>query len=160
MSTVRPDQNDVAHLDPASERSDERAETIVGVVCCCISAAVGGVLAVLLTPLYIGSVIAPVALVVAAATNAILPVLVRSLTRSTMAAVLPLIVWIVVVLVLSLPRPEGDVMLPGGSRGQTAVSYGVVLVGVLAGTIAIALSGARSRRAIGPAERPSGGRQP
>jgi hypothetical protein len=123
----------------------ERAVGILGVVLCCLSAALGAVIAVLLTPLYLGSVLLPVAILVAVATNGVLPVLARALGGNTAAATAPLIVWIAVVLALSLPRPEGDVLLPGGKGGQLAVSYGVVLVGVLAGVVAVALSGSRGR---------------
>jgi hypothetical protein len=121
----------------------ERALGFAGVVLCCLSAALGALIAVLLTPLYVGSVLLPVAIVVAVATNSVLPVLARALGGSTAAAATPLIVWIAVVVILSLPRAEGDVLLPGGKVGQIVVSYGVVLAGVLAGMVAIALSGRR-----------------
>ena len=116
---------------------------IAGVVLCCVSAALAAVVAVLLTPFYVGSVIVPIAVLVAIASNIVLPLIARNLVGSTLAAALPLIVWIVVVVVLSLPRPEGDVLLPGGKGGQLAVSYGVVLTGVVAGMVTLTLSNPR-----------------
>ena len=114
-----------------------------GSVLCCVSAALAAVIAVLLTPFYLGSVIVPIAVLVAVASNVVLPLIARNLAGSTLAAALPLIVWIVVVVVLSLPRPEGDVLLPGGKGGQLAVSYGVVLTGVVAGMVTLTLSSPR-----------------
>jgi hypothetical protein len=55
------------------------------------------------------------------------------------------VLWLLTVLLLSLPRPEGDVLIPGGSGTQEWVSYGLVLVGGTAGAITIALTARRSR---------------
>ena len=116
---------------------------LVGIVLCCVSAALAAAIAVLLTPFYLGAVIVPIAILVAIASNVVLPLISRNLTDSTLLAALPLIVWIVAVVVLSLPRPEGDVLLPGGKGGQLAVSYGVVLTGVVAGMVTLTLSSPR-----------------
>ena len=122
---------------------DSALVRVTGVVVYCLNAALAALFAVLLTPLYVGSVLLPVAVLVAVLSMAALPPLARRAGGTTLAAVAPLIVWVLVVLGLSLPRPEGDVLLPGGTGGQTAVSYGVVLAGVVAGIVSVALSGRR-----------------
>ena len=85
----------------------------------------------------------PIAVLVAIGSNIVLALIARNLAGSTLLAALPLVVWIVVVVVLSLPRPEGDVLLPGGKGDQLAVSYGVVLTGVVAGMVTLTLSSPR-----------------
>ena len=103
-----------------------------------------GLVEVLLSPLYVGRWLFPITLLLAVGTNVALPVIARDLVDSTMAATLPVILWLITVLVLSLPRPEGDVLLPGGGALQW-VSYGLVLIGGAAGAITIALTARRSR---------------
>ena len=127
----------------------DRGTSIAGVALCCLSAALVALVAVLLTPFYIGSALIPIAVVVAIAGNIAVALIARSLTSSTWVASLPLVVWIAAVIVLSLPRPEGDVLLPGGKTGQTAVSYGVVLAGVLTGILTLALSSPQRRALVG-----------
>lgn len=114
---------------------------IFGVVLCCASAALAAVIEVLLTPFYLGSVLVPISIVLAVASNVALPIISRSLVDSVLAAAAPVVVWVAVVLALSLPRPEGDVLLPGGKGGQLAVSYSVLLLGVLAGVITVSVAG-------------------
>jgi hypothetical protein len=116
----------------------------VGVALLCGCAVLSGVLALFLVPLYAGSVLVPVAVLVALASNIALPRLARTLVETTAAAVLPFACWLVTVIVIGvLPRPEGDVVLPGGGGALQWVSYGVLLGGALAGTVTVALSGAR-----------------
>jgi hypothetical protein len=100
---------------------------------------------VVLTPLYVGRWLFPVTLLLAIVTNVALPLLARQFIDATVAATIPVVLWLLTVLVLSLPRPEGDVLLPGGSGAQQWVSYGLVLVGGTAGAITIALTARRSR---------------
>lgn len=141
----------VAETDWASEAvqaeaPDERGLAGVwvgGVAVCCASAALAGLIEVLLAPFYVGSVLVPVAVVLAIASNIALPIISRTLVDSVLAAAAPVVVWVAVVLVLSLPRPEGDVLLPGGKGGQLAVSYAMMLLGVLAGVITAAVAGRR-----------------
>jgi hypothetical protein len=116
----------------------------MGVAVLCGCAALAALLALFLVPLYAGSVLVPVAVVVALATNIALPRLARGLVDTTTAALLPFLFWLVVVVVVGvMPRPEGDVVLPGGGGGQQWVSYGVLLGGALAGTLTVVLSGAQ-----------------
>jgi hypothetical protein len=98
-------------------------------------------------------VLVPVAVLVALASNVALPSLARTLVARTSAAALPFVSWLVVVIVVgTIPRPEGDVVLPGGHGALPWVSYGVLLGGVLAGALTVALSGRRRT----PLETPAG----
>jgi hypothetical protein len=132
----------------ASEAPREGAESpalaIAGLVLCGLTAVLAGLVEVLLSPLYVGRWLFPITLLLAVGTNVALPLIARDLVDSTVAATLPVILWLITVLVLSLPRPEGDVLLPGGGAQQW-VSYGLVLIGGAAGAITIALTARRSR---------------
>ncbi|MDQ2748207.1 MAG: hypothetical protein ABI775_04760 [Pseudonocardiales bacterium] len=115
-----------------------------GIALLCGCAVLSALLALFLVPLYAGSVLVPVAVLVAVASNVALPRLARSLVASTTATVLPFAFWLVSVIVVGLlPRPEGDVVLPGGNGALQWVSYGVLLGGAVAGTMTLALSGSR-----------------
>ena len=126
------------------EGADSPALAIAGLVLCGLTAVLAGLVEVLLSPLYVGRWLFPITLLLAVGTNVALPVTARDLVDSTVAATLPVILWLITVLVLSLPRPEGDVLLPGGGALQW-VSYGLVLIGGAAGAITIALTARRSR---------------
>jgi hypothetical protein len=127
-----------------SRFDDDPGWAWVGVAVLCGCAVLSGILALFLVPLYAGSVLVPVAVLVALASNVALPRLARTLVETTAATVLPFACWLVTVIVIGvLPRPEGDVVLPGGGGGLQWVSYGVLLGGALAGTVTVALSGAR-----------------
>ncbi len=109
-----------------------------GVLLFCLCAALAAILEVLLVPLYAGSVIVPVSVLGAVLFNIALPRLARSLVDTTLASLLPFLTWLVVVIVLGgLPRPEGDVILPGGGGAAQWVGYGVLLGGALTGTVTI-----------------------
>jgi len=114
----------------------------VALLCCC--AVLAAVLAVFLVPLYAGSVLVPVAVPIAVATNVVLPRLARALIQTPPATLAPFLSWLLAVIVVGvLPRPEGDVVLPGGQGALQWVSYGVLLGGALTGTVTVVLSGAR-----------------
>lgn len=109
----------------------------VGLAVLCGCAVLAALLELLLVPLYVGSTVVPVAVVAAVAGNIALPRMARALVDSTFAAAAPFLAWLVTVSVVGLmPRPEGDVVLPGGSTLQL-VSYGVLLGGAVAGTVTI-----------------------
>jgi len=113
----------------------------VGLLCLC--AALAGVLELLLVPLYAGSSLVPIAVLLAIASNIALPRMSRALIDRTGAALLPFLSWLIVIGVIALmPRPEGDVILPAGSVGVQLVGYGVLLGGSMAGTITVVVSGA------------------
>ena len=127
-----------------SRLEDSTGWAWAGVALLCACAVLAALLALFLVPLYAGSVIVPVAVVVALASNVALPRLARALVETTVAMVLPFLSWLLVVIVIGvMPRPEGDVVLPGGRGALQWVSYGVLLGGALAGTLTVALSGAR-----------------
>jgi hypothetical protein len=112
-----------------------------GVVVLCACAVLAALLALFLVPLYAGSVLVPIAVLIALATNVALPRLAHTLVETTAAAMLPFACWLIVVVGVGvLTLPEGDVVLPGGGSLQL-VSYGVLLGGALAGTVTVVLSG-------------------
>lgn len=99
----------------------------------CAAALLSGILEVLFVPLYVGSVLVPIVIVFAVAGNLLLPRLGRVLVASGAGSLVPFLSWLVPVLGLTLfPRPEGDVLVPGGN-GQQWTFYGVLLGGCLAG---------------------------
>lgn len=123
---------------PASE--PVRAVDRLGVVVVTACAALAALLELLLVPLYAGSVVLPIAVVFAVASNVLLPRMARALVPSTFAAAAPFVAWVVVAIGFGvLTRPEGDVILPGGSPLQY-VTYGVLLGGALAGTVTLVVS--------------------
>jgi hypothetical protein len=127
----------------------------LGVALLCLCAALAGLLELLLVPLYAGSALVPVAVLLAIASNIALPRMSRALIDRTGAAVLPFLSWLVVIGVIALvPRPEGDVILPAGSVGVQLVGYGVLLGGSMAGTITVVLSGATRSMGRPPAPPP------
>jgi hypothetical protein len=129
----------------------------VGLLCLC--AALAGLLELLLVPLYAGSSLVPIAVLLAIASNIALPRMSRVLIDHTGAAVLPFLSWLIVIGVIALmPRPEGDVILPAGSVGVQLVGYGVLLGGSMAGTITVVVSGA-ARASVPPMPPPKTGRE-
>lgn len=132
----------------------------LGVVLICCCAALAALLELLLVPLYAGSVLVPVAVPLAVASNVALPRLAYGLVPRIGAALLPFLSWLLVVGVVGLmPRAEGDVILPGEPTSVVLTSYGVLLAGALAGTVTVALSGSRRPRVGEPDDRSTGDRQ-
>ncbi len=106
----------------------------VGLIAAC--GALAAVLESLLVPVYAGSVIAPVAVVLALASNAALPRLADTLVPRTLARLAPFVTWLVVMIGFGvLARPEGDVILPGSPSAVEWVTYAVLLGGALVGTV-------------------------
>ncbi|MGX7678209.1 DUF6113 family protein [Jatrophihabitans sp. DSM 45814] len=110
----------------------------LGLVLYAIAGAMSAVFEILLIPFRIGSVLVPIALVLAIASNIALPRLARNLTESPVGSIVPVITWILVNVMLTSTRPEGDYFLPGGGTVQW-VSYGVPGLGVLTGLITVSL---------------------
>lgn len=119
----------------------------VGVAVLVAAGALAALLELFLVPLYSGSTLVPVTVLLAVAGNVLLPRLAKALVASTLAIVLPLLAWLFVVFVVGLTaRPEGDVVLPG-SGGAVWAGYGVLFGGVVAG-IATAVITAPPRRLV------------
>lgn len=109
-----------------------------GVAVLALCGGLSAVLEALLVPLYIGSVVMPVAVVLALTGNVALPRLARALVPSTAAALAPFAVWLIVMVVFGvLARPEGDVVLPASPTSVALVTYGALLGGALVGTVTV-----------------------
>jgi hypothetical protein len=123
----------------ATPPRDERASSAVGwagVVVVCAVAVLAAALEALLVPSYVGSTPVPIAVVLALVSNAALPRLGYRLVPRALAAIAPFGCWLVVIFVFGVvARPEGDVIMPGGSLQW--VSYGVMLGGALVGTLSV-----------------------
>lgn len=110
----------------------------LGVVLTCAAAALAALLEMFFVPLYAGTAVVPVAALAAVVGNVVLPRLGYRLVPRTLAAALPFLVWLAVLIAVGLvSRPEGDVVLPGGDPLQW-VSYAVVLGGAVAGAVTVA----------------------
>jgi hypothetical protein len=103
-----------------------------------VCGALTALLEALLVPLYLGSVILPVAVVLALAGNIALPWLARSLVPTTAAALAPFGAWLIVMVGFGvLQRPEGDVILPASPTAVAVVTYAALLGGALVATITV-----------------------
>ena len=113
----------------------------VGVAVITACGALAALLEALLVPLYVGTVIVPVAVVAALLSNVGLPRLARRLVPSTFATVLPFLAWLVVMVGFGMvTRSKGDVIFPGTPRAVEYVVYATLLGGALAGTITVVVS--------------------
>ena len=109
-----------------------------GVLVIALCGVLAAFLEALLVPLYLGSVIFPVAVLFSLVSNAGLPRLSRALVPRTAAAIAPFLTWLAVMIFFGvLARPEGDVILPGAPTGAELVTYGVLLGGAIVGTVTI-----------------------
>jgi hypothetical protein len=79
-----------------------------------------------LVPLRIGSVPFPICIPLAMAGNIVLAKLAVRQTGSIAWGAVPPVVWLVVIIVLALPRPEGDLILPGSLTGLVFLFAGAV----------------------------------
>lgn len=122
----------------ASPAPDVNGWDRAGVVLLAVCGALAGLLESLLVPLYWGSVIFPLAVVLAVVGNVVLPRLARALVPATGAALAPFLGWLIVVVGFGVvSRPEGDVILPGAPNSLEFVTYGLLLGGALAGTVTV-----------------------
>ena len=110
------------------------AAVALGMVALVVVAALAAAISVLLTPARIGTTLVPFAVVVSVAFNIVMPLLAFRLSGSRGLAALPVLVFFVAGWALSI-SPSGDVLLAGGSSGQTATSYATLLLAVLAGAV-------------------------
>lgn len=125
-----------------------------GLVLVALCGALAGLIEALLVPLYAGSVVVPIAVLLAVVGNIALPRMARVFVPTTAAALLPLGLWLAVMLLFLLGRPEGDVAFPSAPTGAEWTFYGVLFGGVVAGIFAVVTGQAppatRTRGAPGP----------
>jgi hypothetical protein len=111
-------------------------------------------------PLRIGLIPVPLSVVAAVAGNLLLVSLAHRWSRSRVVAVLPAVVWVLVALAASMPRPEGDLLIIGGGRAGY-VNLAFLLLGVVAAALAVGQVFSRpGRRRRHPASRPNEGQVP
>ena len=79
-----------------------------------------------LVPLRVGTVPLPICVLLAVAGNVVLTKLAVRRTRSIAWGVLQPALWLVVIVVLSLPRAEGDLIVPGSATGLVFLFAGAV----------------------------------
>lgn len=142
-----------------SVRPGVRAAALLGWAV--LAVAVAGWLAlveVFWLPLRLGPVLVPVSVLAAVVGNLLLVDGAYRLSRSRVVAVLPALVWMVVALAASSPRPEGDLVLTGGTGGAfdgtAAVNLAFLGLGVCAAAFAVGRVLSRRR---GPGGSGSGG---
>lgn len=129
---------------PSTEGGADVTVRLLGGAVMAVAAAQLAVLECFLLPLRIGSTPVPISIPIAMLANVGLPALAYRLTASRAAAALPVMVWIVVVILASVPRPEGDVIVTGTWRG-----VGLLILGAVAGAYAVGRLLARSSASDG-----------
>jgi hypothetical protein len=103
----------------------------LALICGC--AVLSALLELMIVPLYVGSVLLPVAVVAAVVSNLLLPLWGLRVIGTATGAILPFVCWLVVILMLSLVnRPEGDLFVTA-THGQQYNFYGLLLFGSIAG---------------------------
>jgi hypothetical protein len=136
---------------------------LAGAVVYCAVGVLSGVIEVLLIPLYIGSVIFPITVLIAVVGNVLLPHLVHSLADWKWAISAPFIGWLVAVIALSyFNNSSGTVLVPGYGQGQY-VGLALFFIGTLAGFIGVVreLGRLKARTTTAPAttQRAAAGRR-
>jgi hypothetical protein len=79
-----------------------------------------------LVPLRVGTVPLPICVLLAVAGNVVLTKLAVRQTGSIVCGVLQPVLWLVVIVVLSVPRAEGDLIVPGSATGLVFLFAGAV----------------------------------
>ena len=100
-------------------------------------------------PLRAGTVLVPVSVVAAVLGNLVVVEGTYRLSGSRAVAVLPAITWLVVAFGASFRRPEGDLVILGGSQDLGVLGLVFLLCGVVAAAGAVGRVLARPRRAAG-----------
>ena len=101
-----------------------------------------------LVPLRVGTLPLPICVLLAVAGNVVLTKLAVRQTGSVVVGVLQPVLWLLVVVVLSLPRAEGDLIVPGSATGLVFLFAGAVAgaYGVASEITRRAGAAARTRR--------------
>ncbi|MBI3687996.1 MAG: hypothetical protein HY241_11800 [Actinobacteria bacterium] len=122
----------VAGTTPYADHPPPSWQRITGGTLVMVASVEAAVAEAFYVPLRVGTVLVPVAVLVAVLVNATLPRLMYDATRSRLASAGPVIGWLAVVLGLSVGRPEGDVVVPGSLvglallfAGSAAAAFGV-----------------------------------
>jgi hypothetical protein len=129
-----------AKHDPAS---DPLVLRVLAGVLIALTAAGLAVVESFLVPLRIGSVPFPITILLAVAGNVGLAKLAGRKTGSIAGAAVPPVLWLVVIIVLSLPRPEGDLIVPGNLTGLA-----FLFAGAVAGAFGVASEITRRTRSV------------
>ncbi|HST63572.1 MAG TPA: hypothetical protein VLM05_00150 [Mycobacteriales bacterium] len=116
---------EVSLPDPAPGR-EPVALRVAGGVLVAVAALALAVVECFLVPLRIGSVPLPVVVPLAMAGNILLARLAGRWTGSVVGAAAPPVLWLLVVIVLALPRAEGDLIVPGSLTGLVFLFAGAV----------------------------------
>lgn len=101
-------------------------------------------------PLRAGTTLVPVSVVVAVLGNVLVVEGAHRLSGSRAVAVLPAMTWLVVAFGASFRRPEGDLVILGGSQDLGVLGLVFLLCGVVAAAVAVGRVLARPRRPGGP----------
>ncbi len=120
-----------------AQASLSRGWVAVGLLIYALAGALTGLFEVLFVPLRSGSTMIPISVLLALASNTVLPRLSRQIRRDNLGAMAPVAGGIAVVFVLALGRPEGDVILAGGSGGDAVVGYLLMVAGFGAGLFSV-----------------------
>jgi hypothetical protein len=105
-------------------------------------------------PLRVGGILLPLSVPAAVIGNLLLVGTAMKLTRWRLVAVLPAVVWLVVVVAGMVRRPEGDLVISGrGALGSVGLAF--LLLGALAAAVAVGRALATSRtRPVTPGTAP------
>ncbi len=127
MSTARANPDAVTAAAPAPRAApDPLVLRIVAGLLVSVAAVGLAVIEAFLVPLRIGSVRFPLCVPLAMAGNVLLTRLAARQTGSIVVGALQPALWLVTVIVLSLPRAEGDVIVQGSLTGLVFLFAGVV----------------------------------
>lgn len=122
--------------------ADRRDWGLVALLAAC--GLLSGLIETLLVPLYVGSQLLPVSVVIAIVVNYLLCSSSARTIGRPIGAVITLVLWVLPVLILPEVQPAGgDVLILGGSSTQQYVYYALILLGAGAGIVAVV-------RTIGP----------
>ncbi len=123
---------------------------VVGVAVYTLVGVLSAIIEVLLIPLYVGSHIFPVTVLIAVVVNVALPALIRVMVDWRWATALPLVAWLVTTIVLGFVNTgSGSVLVPGdGADGY--VGLALYFVGTLAGFVGVVRNLGPSRLGSAP----------
>jgi hypothetical protein len=111
---------------PTPARPDPAALRVAAGLLIAVLAVGLAVVEAFLVPLRIGSVPFPICVLLAMAGNIVLAKLAARQTGSAAWGAVPPVLWLIVIVVLALPRAEGDLIVPGSVTGLVFLFAGVV----------------------------------